>query len=485
MLKDVVPFDRVWPALYNSSHSSRAIASFIHFLEHRLGAEFVYDQARIGYEPVELIPLLELAETLRTRGILRSYKRTPSLPDEPKTAGWYAEYALGDSRYESAGGSSLSDQSLALTETLAEAIERNAWFTYNEFPNSLIATVTCIKKERDFIHPGRFAGYSEAQREDNPQLLLKPTDSFRWIKGHSWTGNTSIWVPVQIVSGHARLRSFSLSSGEPAIRMSTTTGMATHPLRTNALLSGALEVIERDAYMITWLNQLSPPRVDLDKLSQESGSLTQLLASCHQYHLQPHVLRLPTDAPAYAVCVMLEDTTGTLPRFSLGLKAHRNPVYAVEKAILEALRMHQTARKQKLSPQNKWDPATKATDITHYDRLLYWAEPGRSDRLAFLIQGDILPLKKEAWEIDTEEEHFARIVNWCREKNYELASVDFSAAPANVPNWYIEFVVIPELQSTYFNEKLPQTGGKRLRDIPLQFGYKPRKPYTTDPHPFV
>lgn len=485
MLKDVVPFDRVWLTLHGSSHSSRAIASFIHFLERRLGAEFVYDQARIGYEPLELIQLLELAEILRARGVIRSYKRESGLCDEPRMASWSAEFAMGDNRHGIAGGSSLNNQSLALTETLAEAIERNAWFTYSEFSNSLIATVTNMKKERDFIHPERFAGYGEAERKDNSQLLLKPTDSFRWVKGHSWTRGTSVWIPAQIVSGHLKLRSFSLSSGEPAIRTSTTTGIATHPLRTNALLSGALEVIERDAYMITWLNQFSPPRVDLAKLSQESESLTQLLASCHQYHLLPHVLRLPTDAPTYAVCVMLEDTTGTLPRFSIGLKAHRNPVYAVEKAILEALRMHQTARKQKLSPQNKWDPTTKATDITHHDRLLYWAEPGRSDRLTFLVQGDILPLKKEVWGTDTEEEHFARIVSWCREKNYELASVDFNAAPANVPNWHIEFVIIPELQPTYFNEKLPQIGGKRLQDIPRQFGYKPRKPYTDDPHPFV
>jgi len=485
MLKDVVPFDRVWLKMHGASRSAQAITSFIHFLERRLGAAFVYDQARIGYEPLELVPLIELAETLRTHGVIRSYKRTANLSDEPRMASWHAEYSLGNAKYENSGGSSLSDDSLALTKTIAEAIERHAWFTYENFTPLISATVVEMKEKGEFLHPESFAGYSESVRKENLRLQFKPTDSFRWVKGYSWIQEKPVWVPAQIVSGAAKLRSFSLSSGEPVIRASITTGIATHPLRIHALLSGALEVIERDAYMITWLNQLSPPSMDLAELSLQSESLARLLAHCRRYRLEPHALRLPTDAPAYAVCIMLEDTTGTLPRFSVGLNAHKNPVEAVEGAVLEALRMHQSARRQKLSPQNNWDPATKAADITHYNRLVYWAEAGRADKLTFLIQGAVQPLKKEVWETDTNEEHFARIVSWCREKNYELTSVDFNTAPANVPNWHIEFVVIPELQPIYFNEKLPQTGGKRLQDIPRQFGYKPRTPYIDEPHPFV
>lgn len=485
MLKDVVPFDRMWLTMHGSSRSAGAIVSFIHFLERRLGAELVYDQAHIGYEPIKLVNLFELAETLRSRGIIRSYQRTSNLSDEPRMASWYAEYALGNEQYENSGGSSLNDESLALTKALAEAIERNAWFTHENFAPCISATVAEMHEKGAFLHPESFAGYNESVRKENPRLQFKPTDSFVWIKGFSWIQEKPVWVPAQIVSGHAKLRSFSLSSGEPAIRASITTGIATHPLRTNALLSGALEVIERDAYMITWLNQLSSPRMDLAELSLQSEPLARLLARCRQYRIEPHALRLPTDAPAYAVCVMLEDTTGTLPQFSLGLNAHKNPTEAVEGALLEALRMHQSARKKKLSPENNWGPATKAADINHNNRLRYWAEEGRADKLTFLIKGAVQPLKKEVWETDTDEEHFARIVNWCREKNYELASVDFNAAPANVPNWHIEFVIIPELQPIYFNEKIPQTGGKRLQDIPQQFGYKPRKPYTDDPHPFV
>lgn len=484
MLKEVIPFDRVWLTMHGSSRFAQAVVSFIHFLERRLGAEFAYDEAHIGYESLDLASLFELAEALRTRGIIRFYGRNSNLSDEPRMAHWYAEYAA-DGGYKKSAGSSLDNHLLALTKTLAEAIERHIWFTHDQFSSLCEATVVDIEKDGDVLHPGRFASYSESQRKKNPRLQFKSTDSFLWVKGYSWTKEKSVWIPVQIVSGHEKLRAFKSSSVEPAIRASITVGLATHPLRMKALLSGALEVIERDAYVITWLNQLSPPRMDLAEVSAHSESLKQLLARCRRYRLEPHALRLPTDAPAYAVCAVLEDTTGMLPRFSVGLKTNRDPALAVEGALLEALRAHLGTRQRKMSSQSNWDPDMKAVDILQYGRLLYWAEGNRGDRLAFLIKGETRPLTKETWESDTDEEHFARIVAWCRERDYELASVSFTGAAANIPSWHIELVVIPEMQPLHYNEKFPYLGGKRLRDIPRQFGYAPREPYLDDPHPFA
>lgn len=485
MLKDIIPFDRFWLNLHSNSPSAKAITSFIHFIERRLGARFVYDQSQISDEAIDLANLFEIAESLRSNGTIRSYERNIGLCDEPRTIYWQAEYALGDGRYEKAGGSSFDNPSLAFIKMLAEAIERNAWFTYDTFTPSRTATIEEIKKRSDFVHPEKFAAYTDAQRKKNPRLTITPADSFHWVQGYSWTKKMPTWVPTQTVSGSKKFRAYSLSSKEPALRESITTGLATHPVRNTALVSGALEVIERDAYMITWLNQLSLPRIDLTELSSRSESLKKILAICRQYRLEPHAIRLLTDAPTHAICVTLEDLSESLPRFSIGLKAHQNSATAVEGAILEALRAHTAARKWKLSSTNKWNPLTKAADIKHYDRLMYWSEKDRGDKLVFLIKGNITSLKEEIWEADTDEEHFNRITNWCREKNYELVSVNFSDTEANVPKWNIELVIIPDLQPIYFNEKLPQIGGSRLRDIPKQFGYKSREPYCDDPHPFV
>jgi len=48
MLKDVIPFDNGWSKLHKSSRSAKAISAFVHFIERKLGAEFVYDETRLG-----------------------------------------------------------------------------------------------------------------------------------------------------------------------------------------------------------------------------------------------------------------------------------------------------------------------------------------------------------------------------------------------------------------------------------------------------
>lgn len=479
MLKDSAPFDRIWLETHSSSWTTRAIVSFVHFLERRLGAEFVYDTARIGYESPGLVGVFELAEALRAQGVISVYGRSMGLADEPRMAHWNAKYGANGHSWSS--GSSLDDDRLAFTIALAEALERYVWSECtDQFPSLRFSTVAEITKNEEALRPDRFAGYRESQIKKNSRLQYGPNSSFAWVKGYSWTKEKPSWVPVQIVSGNKKFRASKSSVPEPMIRMPITTGLAVHPQMVSALLSGALEVIERDAYIIMWLNQLSLPRMNLDELSKRSDSLARLLARCRRYRLEPHAIRLITDAPAYAVCVVLEDITGSLARFSLGLKANCDPARAVEGALLEALRAHVRHRRG----NTDWDPKRKAADITHYDRMLYWMEGGRADHLAFLIRGNVLPLQKEEWETDTDEEHFERIVAWCREREYELVSVSLTGARKNVSGWHIEFAVIPELQPMHLSEKFPYVGGKRLKDIPRQFGYPPREPYLDGPQPF-
>ena len=119
-------------------------------------------------------------------------------------------------------------------------------------------------------------------------------------KAKSLTKKDNVWLPAQTVSPTREAQNFVRQGFEPHLRRVITTGLATHPSREEALLSGALEVIERDAFMVMWLNHLTLPRVDLDELSFRSPTLKLLLERCKRYRLKPHVVRMITDAPAYA-----------------------------------------------------------------------------------------------------------------------------------------------------------------------------------------
>jgi ribosomal protein S12 methylthiotransferase accessory factor len=237
--------------------------------------------------------------------------------------------------------------------------------------------------------------------------------------------------------------------------------------------------------MIMWLNQLSLPRIDVREIQKKSASLSALIESCEKYGFIVHLIRMITDAPAHAICAVLEDTRNDSPRRNVGIKASASITHACEAAIEEALRARHATRLRQANESTKLPEDTNPKTINHYERVLYYAYPKHSEALAFLTTGKVVPAQEAAWERDTEDAHLARIIEWARNCGYEMCSYSFTAAKQNVSPWHIEMVVIPELQPLHQDERFPAIGGKRLYDIPKRFGYESREPFTDAPQPFA
>ena len=475
MILDAIPFETMWKKLHRGTWSSEAPTRFIKFIEKRLGAKFVYDSSHIPYGRSDLVELMEIAAKLKEGGLIKHVSPSFRVPDEPFFKQWRVECATPDSH--SAGGMALLEDHDALIPALAEAVERYLWMMVTDyFDSPQEATAKAMAGFGDVLLPERFVGWTKEQREANPRLTLKEDTKFLWVKGVSHITNDPIWVPAQTVNGVHR--------HEPLILATITTGLATGPTKEFALLNGALEILERDAFMITWMNQLSPTRIDIEKLAEEDEELDTLLKMCARYRLKPAAILMPTDAPVYAVCSMVEDLTTAGANVTLGLKAHRSLVSAIKGSCLEALRIRQTVR---FLEQNTPLPKDKLVkDILHLERAQYWGAPGSARKLDFLIAGPKKTIEPQVWDNDTIEEHWKRIVNWAKEKGYAIASVDVGKSKRNVSPWHIHMVVMPEMQPMHQTERLIYLGGKRLTTIPKQFGYTPRtKPYDEEPHPFA
>lgn len=475
MFKHVVPFDETW-AILRGHEKSKPLRSFITFLERRLGFEALYDTERFPSGDPALTDMMELAERLKTAGIIRSIEITPHVDDEPRLFQWRIRFRDGDESYS--GGSSSDDMRAALTASLAEAVERHIWFEREDhFKKPTVAP----DRLASVMLPERFAGFTAAQRITDDRFALAGKE-YLWIEGRSLIDGKKIFVPAQTVSAAESVRTRVRNGLEPIIIRQTTTGLATWPTQEGAIVRGALEVIERDAYMITWLNQLSPHKMDLTILCDEHPPLKALVEKCARYRLKVHIMRMPTDAPAYALMCVVEDETDHVPRYAVGLKAKRNPAESALGALVEALRARRGARAQyKKAPTDQ-----EAHAVGHYDRLGYWAQPGRATRLEFLIEGETEARDLEAWEHENDEEYLSRLSAWCSERDYGFAHVSFTKSGANLTPWHIEFALIPEMQPIHYFEKQPHTGGARLSQIPALFGFAARAtPYLDDPHPFA
>lgn len=242
-----------------------------------------------------------------------------------------------------------------------------------------------------------------------------------------------------------------------------------------------LELVERDAYMVMWLNQLTLPRLDLDDVSARYPSVAPLIDYLARYGLVVHIIPLLTDAPTHALCAVIEDRSGQAPRFSVGLKAHRFLPHALEKAVGEALRARAPMRAPSPEAAHK-----DVHDIGHYDRLDYWAAPDNARKLEFMVAGETRPIEQKPWESDTEEQHYARMVAWLRQSGMEGVSVPLTRSRKNVSGLHIEMTLIPALQPVHLSEKAFAQGGERWRRVPQMFGFEARdEMFTAEPHPFA
>ena len=451
---------------------------FVELVESQLGAKVLFDLHTIPKGRYDLIEPFAIAEMFKKNGILQYYDQWPSLPDEPPLRQWTG--VPHEKNLDAVSGASFDSDTAAFFAMLGEALERYLWFKMTDyFDKPVRATTLEIARKGQFIAPERFCGFSAEQRRANEEWTLHADAVYQWTRGVSLVSGKKVYLPAQAVSKAIVPK----EEGEPLIRAITTNGLATSPTKLGARLAGILEIIERDAYMIMWLNQLTLPRIALGKLASEDPSIHHLIQKCEQYRLKLHAVRLLTDVPTYAICVVLEDVSGHAPRFAFGLRSHRSLPDAIQGAALEALRARRGYRAY-FRAGGSWDPATPVDKIGHIERRFYWGSGNNAAGLEFIIKGTE-EQTSAIWENDTEEQHFQRIVEWCRNKEYECIAVDLGRSAANPTPWHVEMMVMPDMQAMYLREWVRLLGGERLREVPQQYGYAPRpEPFVDAPHPF-
>jgi ribosomal protein S12 methylthiotransferase accessory factor len=479
MIIDGIPYTKVYE---DAPRGKGAIIAFLDFIERKLGLTILKDKRLCPMGKADLATYFVLAKKLKEAGILDSYYLTPHYPDEPRMEMWACILNTKDKRV--ASGATLTDEKSALMAALAETQERFIWKEENDyFRKPILGSVAQLRaKHISHLPPEDFVSFSKEQRATLPELFFDEHTEFAWTLAHSLVQKKDVYVPTQTISGCTDYNLNGATSFSPLIRNRTTIGLASWPTKTGARLAGALEVIEREAYMMMWLNQLSLPRIDLNLLAQNNASLQKLLATLERYKLKMHCVSLITDAPTYALCTVLEDISGSAPRFTLGLKAHRSLFVAIEKSLVEAMRARRHTRRKSYVSSEEESPE----EIGHYDRLTYWAEPLKAPELEFLTKGDLVQHVVNVWEKDSEETHLQRILSWCANNRIEFLSVPLTHSKRNVLGLHIEMIVLPQLQPTHLSEKDIALGGERWREIPAKFGYKPRKKmFTSKPHPFA
>ena len=417
---------------------------------------------------------LKLALSLKKLGLLESVSQVEPPPDEPFM--WKfraAPHSQGDDFFS---------KERALSKALGECLERGLWRTDDKYIGKIHYS-SFEKIRRSFgeavLDPDTLVGFSREQKQTESKLEVKTTHNFGWIQALSLLDNKKGWYPAQLFSAK-----FTLTHKEEQIlRTPTTNGLGTGPSLTYALLKGLLEIIERDAFMVHYLNRSSVKRINHRKVASEDPDLNKVFENIDRHNLEPILVRLPTDIPVNVVLCILEDKTGKGPRITLGARADTSLTRCIKDSLSEAVSIRAAHRED-------WNkPVT--TPLDRKGRIRYWAQGNQYEKLSFMMDA---PYEEKATVAATDDlwhDHASqvrileKITDTMKKQQMRVAYTILTE-----PSWTEECgvvsvsVVSPDMHPLNLDERYPYFDRTRINALTSLLELTTAENINTQPHPF-
>jgi thiazole/oxazole-forming peptide maturase SagD family component len=148
---------------------------------------------------------------------------------------------------------------IALLKASSEAYE---WDACSCIPHDLIRV--SLKELRNAIDPRRIVCYHNSQYPKK-NFSLKPfhdDQEYFWKDGREVMTGKMVYVLSDCIY-------FPYTPATPRYTYANSSGTAAHPNRNEAIKRATLELVERDAFMIVWLNHLAMPQIYQKSLPQD------------------------------------------------------------------------------------------------------------------------------------------------------------------------------------------------------------------------
>lgn len=433
-------------------------------------------------------------------GIVRRVHESFRTPEDARMSLLGCRMASGEattgSTYELAAAGAAYRPDRARAAALGEAVERYAGTC---LPRSGAVLATASEIGPGAVAPERWALFSEEQhaREDFPFHPFRDDTRVRWVRGWSIPDGAEVYLPLQLTY---MVRPGQHAAGEAPIAYGSSNGMALATETDQAVLGGLLELIERDAVMLTWAGRLIQPRIDW------SGE--PRLAELERRHFRPTgveydvldlsaFLGIPT-AMALAPGRPLPGTRPDAVVWGIGAAAAPTMAEACDKALRECFQTRTSLRNDLLAgpedrPEGSPDPLRilDPLDIeTPEDHMHFYIQASRHPKLAFLTSSDRTRDVSDVPAVagDDAAAQVREIARLLAVRGVSAYAADITPPDVAEAGLRVVHVLSPELQPLDFPHRFRFLGGRRLYHAAAEAGLveQPFGPddLNPDPHPF-
>ncbi|MBI2035211.1 MAG: YcaO-like family protein [Candidatus Liptonbacteria bacterium] len=421
----------------------------------------------------------------KDRGLIYENYHHPFMPlpnDFPKFCAVF--FPCGDSPGNYAGGCAGTAEN-AFSKAAGELLERQSFLLGSKKKNFLYASFAELSaKGKTCIDPTALSRFSGEQKNKNPNLVFDEHSTFTWVDGKNFITKESVFIPAQTVFWdyfHA------MRPKEPLLREPCTNGAGGFFTLEGAILSGLYELIERDAFLIYWLNSLTPQKINPRSIS--NPEVQHLLRKCDQYRLKIHIAKLVSDIPAPIFAVITENLSETGPLYAVGGSANLNPERAILSALYESLTVYasQTTKARYMLPQN-YEPFSDNA-LSRDERVSLWQNQRMKGKMDFLLNGE----EKDFGEMflgsptyKNEGEELRCVVSAITKlrSGYDIYYYEAAEEYLKKVGYRVAKVIVPELVHLYLTESLANLENKRIVEVPQKIGLAAPKAMNPYPHPF-
>ena len=308
--------------------------------------------------------------------------------------------------------------------------------------------------------------FSAAQyrQPDFPFRPFDASEALSWMWGDSLTHGTRRLVPRSAVF---------YGPTDDLLVDECSSGVAAGTSAVDAANRAVLEMVERDAFMIFWLNRLSPPLVDLATLP--GGFARSAAAELRSMGHEPMAVNVTTDLgiPVFLSIALRAD--GKYPALILGAGCDFAAERALDKAFRELLG---AVRWQHVDPAWSPKPPKAPEDVRSLDdHHTFYSHPQWLPRASFLwssprVQrfGEVVLAGPRTSERPGEQLEDAVAI--LRRAGMEIIAVDLTTPDVAQTGIRVVRAVIPGLQPIGFGQHAARLGGRRLYTAPCRMGYR-------------
>jgi len=363
-----------------------------------------------------------------------------------------------------------NDPQLALKKAASEAYE---WQACGRLSENLVRS--SLEELDEATDPRSIVSYHERQYQDKC-FPLKPFDERRrysWVKGRNILSGETAYVLADCVY-------FPYTPRTPRYTMANSSGTAARSDKDEAIQHATLELIERDAFMIVWLNRLQMPSILVKSLP---GFVQKRIKALERAGFRVIIKNFTLDlAPVIFVFVQSEKLTTTICAACSSFDTFSAIDHTMEEAEAAAYCRLKNQKVESIRPREvhrTYQHGDLYGQRHYFQQANFLVEDGAMMKFADVANTNKVP---RTWN---------EFLEHLKTAGFPLLTI--SLQPGNQFSDFqiqkVKKVFIPGIIPMSFGYGLEPCGMERIYTLPVQLGYRTApleyRELTKFPHPYT